>query len=236
MHTSRLPLAIATAFALFWLVVLYLGADHPPPIGFLWLVATVMICAVVVYWRFPTFMAWSKQGKLVSAGRAALEGTVAGLAVALIFLIGHGFSGDQRVIDAAIWLAVLGLVGMLNALTVFMLAAVCSRKFVQSQPSSTAGTPRDYSDQLYRVVFEIGEHEGLGKRIIMDYLTANGHRVDPQSYLLQTTPYGYELEIPMQVIPEIIQALNREKVAVYQVVRIAGPYGSWLSKATVNES
>jgi hypothetical protein len=86
------------------------------------------------------------------------------------------------------------------------------------------------------VVFEIGEHEGLGKRIIMDYLTANGHRVDPQSYLLQTTPYGYELEIPMQVIPEIIQALNREKVAVYQVVRIAGPYGSWLSKATVNES
>jgi len=174
MHTSRLPLAIATAFALFWLVVLYLGADHPPPIGFLWLVATVMICAVVVYWRFPTYMAWSRQGKLVSAGRAALEGTVAGLAVVLIFLIGHGFSGDQRVIDAAIF--------------------------------------------------------------IMDYLTANGHRVDPQSYLLQTTPYGYELEIPMQVIPEIIQALNREKVAVYQVVRIAGPYGSWLSKATVNES
>lgn len=194
-----------------------------------------MICAIVVYWRFPTYMAWSKQGKLVSAGCAALEGTVAGFAVGLIFLIGQGFSSDQRVIDAAIWLAVLGLVGMLNALTVFVLAAVRTRKFMQSQPSSTAGTPRDYRDQLYSVYFEIGEFEGLGKGIIERYLASNGHRADTKSYLLRTVQYGYELEIPMQVIPEIIQALSRERVAVYQVVRTTGPYGNWLSTKTVNE-
>lgn len=84
-------------------------------------------------------------------------------------------------------------------------------------------------------IFEIGEFEGLGKGIIERYLASNGHRADTKSYLLRTVQYGYELEIPMQVIPEIIQALSRERVAVYQVVRTTGPYGNWLSTKTVNE-
>jgi hypothetical protein len=235
MPTPRAPLAVALVFALFWLAVLYAGADHPPPTGFLWLAAIVLLCALVVFWRFPTYQTWSRPLKALAIGRVVLEGALAGLTVGLIFLIAQD-PGSQHILDSAIWLAVLGAVGMLNALAIFALAAVSARKPAPAMSLGVTGTPRDYSDQLYRVFFEIGEFEGLGKRIIMDYLTDNGHRVDPQSYLLQTTPYGYELEIPMQVIPEIIQALNREKVAVYQVVRIAGPYGSWLSKATVNES
>jgi hypothetical protein len=125
---------------------------------------------------------------------------------------------------------------MLNAIALFALAAVSARKTSQRLTLRTAGKPRDYSDSLYRVMFKIGEHDGLGKSIIWRYLAAHGHREDAKSYIIRTEPYGYVLEIPMQVIPEIIQALNREKVAVYQVVRIAGPYGCWLSKAKVNES
>ena len=47
----------AFIFFLFWLVVLYAGADHPPPPGFVALVLLDLAVAALVYWRVPVYLA-----------------------------------------------------------------------------------------------------------------------------------------------------------------------------------
>lgn len=86
------------------------------------------------------------------------------------------------------------------------------------------GTPSDYTNDLYRVYFEIGDHESFGGGVIERFLATRGRDIPTLSLhsgSLHRVPYGYELNIPMQLIPEIVRELSRENVAVYQVVRLA---------------
>ena len=87
--------------------------------------------------------------------------------------------------------------------------------------SSFSGTPRDYSDDLHRVYFEVGEHEGIAGRVIADYLGPL------RSQSLVTLPHGYECDLPVQAVPDVVRALSRENIGVYQVVRIARVAGRW---------
>ena len=48
----------AVLFFLFWLIVLYAGADHPPSPGFVAGVLLDLIAAGLVYWRVPIYLAW----------------------------------------------------------------------------------------------------------------------------------------------------------------------------------
>lgn len=55
MTPKKIAILIATLFFLFWVVVLYAGADHPPPHGFLWIILADFVCAGVVFLRVPAY-------------------------------------------------------------------------------------------------------------------------------------------------------------------------------------
>ena len=64
---------------------------------------------------------------------------------------------------------------------------------------------------MYRVDFEVGEHEELAKKIIEDYLGPE------RSKTLITLPYGYECELAIQCVPDIVALLAKSNIGVYQV-------------------
>lgn len=83
-------------------------------------------------------------------------------------------------------------------------------------------TPADYSDALYRVYFEVGEWQQVALGAISAFLLERSRdhpafHFDPAS--VQRVDHGYALELPMQLIPEVVRALAERNVAVYQVVR-----------------
>ncbi|MFZ2089447.1 MAG: hypothetical protein WAU47_12810, partial [Desulfobaccales bacterium] len=49
---------IAISFVVTWVGTLYAGADHPPPVGFIWLIFLVCLGGLVVFWRIPSYTAW----------------------------------------------------------------------------------------------------------------------------------------------------------------------------------
>ena len=73
---------MALAFFFGWLVVLYAGADHPPPPGFLALVLLDLGAAWVVYLRVPVYARWQRARRPGRWLRVLFEGVVAGLLVA----------------------------------------------------------------------------------------------------------------------------------------------------------
>lgn len=83
-------------------------------------------------------------------------------------------------------------------------------------------TPADYSDALYRVYFEVGEWQQVAREAISAFLLERSRdhpalHFDPAS--VQSVDHGYELDLPMQLIPEVVRALGERNVAVYQVLR-----------------
>ena len=117
MSTKKIAGINGTVFFLFWLLVLLAGADFPPPLGFIWIVVAVAVCAAIVYWRVPTYIEWCRTRRNGRHWRVALDGIIAGLLIALPFAIGG--SGEPSVtmqsLDYAIWFAVLAVMGILNS-------------------------------------------------------------------------------------------------------------------------
>jgi hypothetical protein len=87
--------------------------------------------------------------------------------------------------------------------------------------SAEIGTPRDYSSDTYRVYFEVSDPHGTALKIITDFLGA--HRTASMVVLA----HGYETELPIQCVPDIVRMLSAENIAVYQVVRYAKSGGVW---------
>ncbi|WP_422507677.1 hypothetical protein [Stenotrophomonas sp. GZD-301] len=93
-----------------------------------------------------------------------------------------------------------------------------------SEPDPTAGTPADYSDRLYRVYIEVGEWQYIARDAITAFLLERSRThpaFDFTPAALHPRPHGYEVDLPMQLIPELVRALAERNVAVYQVVRAA---------------
>jgi len=125
----------AAIFFFFWLLVLLAGADKPPPIGFLWLIPLIALSAIVVYWRVPTYIHWSQKQKPGRLLHVAQEGFLAGLVVATPFaLFGSGEpSVTIQPIDYMVWFAILGLMGMLNSLALYVINAVVAKRLDSSE-------------------------------------------------------------------------------------------------------
>lgn len=91
------------------------------------------------------------------------------------------------------------------------------------QNGSRIGTLADYSDDLYRVYFEVGEWEGIACDAITTFLIERS-RDNPAFTFdatdLQPVEHGYELDLPMQLIPEVVGALVARHIGVYQVLRL----------------
>ena len=123
-------LIIAGAFFTVWLGILYSGADHPPPLGFLWVVLFCLIAAGVVYVRVPAYAGWSATRRRFRLWHVVLDGAVAGLAFALVALLLNG-SGEPTVqatwIDYVIWSVVLAVMGIANAMFIYFVGFIFIR-------------------------------------------------------------------------------------------------------------
>jgi hypothetical protein len=109
-----------------WFVILYAGADHPPPPGFLVLVLIDGAAAFVVYRRVAVYAAWSQACRPQRWLWAAIDGIVAGLVIAGMTLL-LPFGGEPSIRRSApavaTWFGVLASVGAANAILIFGLSA-----------------------------------------------------------------------------------------------------------------
>lgn len=87
--------------------------------------------------------------------------------------------------------------------------------------TSEIGTPKDYSEDVYRFYFEVGEHKNNAEKIILDFL---GHE---KAKSIIPLSHGYALELPIQCVPDLIKQLVEENVAIYQVIRYAKTNEKW---------
>lgn len=76
-----------------------------------------------------------------------------------------------------------------------------------------SGTLRDYSEDMYKVYFEIGESENIGLNVLTSFV--GGYH----SKYIFPLEYGYELAMPIQGIPEVVRLLNQKNIAIYQIIR-----------------
>jgi hypothetical protein len=129
-HINRIRTIIASAFFLLWLSVLYAGADHPPPPGFVLIVALVVVCSAIVWLRVRRYYQWTVQCSRLRWLRAALDGIAAGAVIGLLVMLttGGGTSVQPRLVDRVKWVAVSAIVGMLNSVLAFGVAAWLTRR------------------------------------------------------------------------------------------------------------
>ncbi|NEX22038.1 hypothetical protein G3480_17285 [Thiorhodococcus mannitoliphagus] len=127
MRLSRPAWPLAAGFFLVWLCVLYLGADHPPPLGFAWLVLLDLVAALLVYRRVPTYVdwhaaRWPHRGLRVLCD-GALIGLVFGTATLLLSVarLGRALPLDWEPVFT--WLLVLTLVGAANSALLYAFIA-----------------------------------------------------------------------------------------------------------------
>ena len=87
--------------------------------------------------------------------------------------------------------------------------------------TSELGTPLDYTHDVYRVYFEVPDKWGIARKIIANFLGSE------KAATIVTLAHGYEAEMPIQCVPDIVRLLSSENIAVYQVVRYAKTSGVW---------
>ncbi len=86
---------------------------------------------------------------------------------------------------------------------------------------AVSGTPRDYSEDLYSLYFELIDVHGTAERVLRNFLgPLHAKRV-------QRVAHGFEFVAPIQCVPDLVRLLTRENIAVYQVVRQAKVEGKW---------
>jgi len=87
--------------------------------------------------------------------------------------------------------------------------------------SADIGTPRDYSENMYRFYLELADCSHNTRRLIEEFL--------PQHHAARIADldHGFEIEMPIQCAPDLIRHLLGSNIAVYQLVRFAKTKGQW---------
>jgi hypothetical protein len=123
---------IALTFFAFWLVILYVGADHPPPPGFILVVLVDLGSSIVVYYRVKTYFTWVISKKKGSSLRAFGEGLAAGALIALLLLFiptsREANLPEPGLLENFIWISVLAVVGVGNSMILFGIAALLAKR------------------------------------------------------------------------------------------------------------
>lgn len=83
------------------------------------------------------------------------------------------------------------------------------------------GTPRDYTEDVYKVYFEVGEYKESALNILATYLG------EDKANSITKLAYGYGLEIPIQCVPDIARLLCEGGIGIYQIVRYAKTDKRW---------
>jgi hypothetical protein len=119
---------IASVLFVVWLLVLLAGSDKPPPLGFLWIVAGLIVICVAIGFALPWLWRVREESGVWSvAWRTTTLGALVGFVLAALF--GLGGSGEPSAppmdgIDYAIWFTVLTIVGAVNGLIVGLVAII----------------------------------------------------------------------------------------------------------------
>ena len=128
--SSHSNIMFAVGFFFIWLGILYAGADHPPPAGFVWIIGLDLLAAWLVYLRVPTYVNWSADRTRLRWFRVLLDGFLAGFVFAIIAIV-LPVNRDASIlpvsIDYAIWFAVLAGVGIANTVLLYFISSVFSR-------------------------------------------------------------------------------------------------------------
>lgn len=143
MTLDKPALRIAGGFFLLWLGILYLGADHPPPPRFVWVVLLDLPAALLVFWRVPTYRYWQVVGRPRGMLRVLRDGAVTGLAFGTFALLvafaspgGRPAPGWGAVI---VWLVVLTLMGAMNTALLFAFISLTRGRGVKHAGGTGAG-------------------------------------------------------------------------------------------------
>jgi membrane protease YdiL (CAAX protease family) len=121
----------ALIFFVVWLFILYAGADHPPPSGFIMLIVFDILAAGLIYWRVPTYITWFETRKSNRLLYVLRDGVAAGFAFAVLALLLPGTgepSNSPLPIDYLIWFIVLGAVGLMNAVIIYSVNALIKNR------------------------------------------------------------------------------------------------------------
>lgn len=124
-------ISFAIGFFVFWLGVLYAGADHPPPTGFLWAILLDLLATALVYIRVPTYLNWARSRTPLRVLRALRDGAAVGLIFATVALSlpGTGEPGiHPTFVDRILWFLILAAVGSGNAGVTYGLCAMLARR------------------------------------------------------------------------------------------------------------
>ena len=81
--------------------------------------------------------------------------------------------------------------------------------------------PLDYTNDIYRVYFEVPDSTHEGRKIIAAFIGQE------RAEKIVTLAHGYEIELPIQCVPDLVRLLTHANIAVYQVVRYAKTNGTW---------
>lgn len=131
MKSPSQRIGLATGFFVFWLGVLYAGADHPPPAGFLWAILLDLLAAALVYLRAPTYGDWARSRRPLRVLRALRDGAGVGLIFATLALLlpGAGEPGIHPTFrDRILWFIALAVVGSANAWVTYGVCALSARR------------------------------------------------------------------------------------------------------------
>ena len=84
-----------------------------------------------------------------------------------------------------------------------------------------SGTPRDYSEGMFRFYLELADCSHNTRRLIEEFL--------PQYHATQIADlaHGFQFEMPIQCAPDLIRHLMGKNIAIYQLVRLARVKGHW---------
>lgn len=131
MEHKTIARIIAIPFFIFWLIVLWMGADKPVPPGFIIVALIDLAAAFVVYWRIPTYLAWHVEEKKLRLLRVLADGLAAGVVIAIFMMLlpgtGDPSAPDPTFVDNLIWMMILGFMGMFNATVIYGIVTVIER-------------------------------------------------------------------------------------------------------------
>ena len=83
------------------------------------------------------------------------------------------------------------------------------------------GTPQDYSSDVYKIYFEVRGQHNDALDVLLDFLGEGKKKT------INRLAHGYEVELPIQCVPDIVTLLSQKGVAVYQVIRYAKTGNTW---------
>ncbi len=112
MHPQMIITLNTLLFFIGWTTILFLGADYPPPIGFLWLVLLIAILDLIQYRYLQLFLPQLRKKKKNLFAKNLLFFTTSAMAVSLFCLASrYTITLAMGLANIVIWIAVLTAVG-----------------------------------------------------------------------------------------------------------------------------